>query len=154
MPAPKKRMQRRTQLRTLRQTKKPWKRQPRTKARHHHCKYVSEVRRDCIRTSRLYGGGCLARSNTSSLVCNCLRASDLLPVDSRVVGTLEPVSETELAARLKGARQIRASITAKTTVLCAPSRSGSTYRAKRLVSTLYQTLNWVVFTNPTPSCMH
>jgi hypothetical protein len=77
-------------------------------------------------TSRPYGSGFLARSNTSSLVCDCLRARDLLPVDLGVVGALEPVTETKLAARLKILGQFRASVAAETTVLCTPSRSRST----------------------------
>ena len=78
---------------------------------------------DCIRTLRLYGGGRFAASDTASQVSECFRAGDLLPVDGRVVSTLEPVAKTELAARLESTRQLRASVAAQATVLCAPSRS-------------------------------
>jgi hypothetical protein len=115
------------------------KKQLQTKVRHHHCKNVSEVRKDCERTSRLYGSRRLASANTARFIGYSLRAGDLLPVDSGVVCSLEPVAETELATRLESTGQLRASIATETTVLCTPTRSRCTPLGSASVEEAYTT---------------
>lgn len=74
-----------------------------------------------FRTSRLYRGGLLAGANAAGDVGQRLGAGDLLPVDGRVVGALEPVAEAELAARLELLGQLRAGVAAETAVLSSPT---------------------------------